>query len=252
MPVVIEKSISEWFRSGWATVQQRPFFLFAGVLVLSALSTVGPSDYTTAKPWHVAIGLFFSYLVQPLAHAGYTFFTLKVVREQDAKVSDMLAGFRRFLPLLATYFLYAAIVCIGLLLFVIPGIIWAIKYAFAPLVVLDQSLGPIDALGKSGEITSGYKGKIFGAFLVVYLLVIILSFSTLFVAILSGGHTWIAELLGLILVVPALVFEISVYAAIYHSLTTGIGSSGQISVPDTHPRDEFENKPKPDLGIHES
>jgi uncharacterized membrane protein len=214
MSRIIGKNVSEWLNAGWEAVLDRPFFLIAGVLVLSSLSAVGPALYSTGKPWYTAIGLFLFYILYPLAQVGYTFFTLKVVRGEDAQVSDMLAGFRHFFPVLGTSLLYSVIVAIGFLLFIIPGIIWATKYAFAALAVLDQSLGPMDALAKSGEITAGYKGRIFGAFLAVFILILILSLPRLLFE-----SSWVALVITLFITIPGVAFQIGVHAAIYHSLT---------------------------------
>ena len=117
MPWIIGNSIlAEWFKSAWSAVSRRPFSFFAGVLIWSALSSVGSLGHYLESPWRILIGLFLPLILWSLAHASYTFFALGVVRGEDASVSEIFVGFRHFLPLLATYFLYAVIVCIGLLL----------------------------------------------------------------------------------------------------------------------------------------
>jgi len=53
--------------------------------------------------------------------------------------------------------LYAALCGLGLLLLVIPGIIWAIKYSFSDLIIVDTDKRPLGALQSSDAVTSGYK-----------------------------------------------------------------------------------------------
>lgn len=90
---------------------------------------------------------------------------------------------------LGTYFLAAVliylIVAFGFILLVIPGIIFLMKYGFGDLVALDTDLGPVEAIKRSGEITYGYKWRLFG----FYILSIILGGLSSFL-ILVGPAIW--------------------------------------------------------------
>ncbi len=57
------------------------------------------------------------------------------------------------------------IVAAGLVLLLIPGIIWNCKYCFSIISVLDKRLSPFRAIKYSGEITYGYKAKLFVLFI---------------------------------------------------------------------------------------
>lgn len=57
--------------------------------------------------------------------------------------------------------LVGLIVLGGFLLLIVPGIIWALKYSQASILVIDKKMDPLAAIKKSGEITKGYKGNIF-------------------------------------------------------------------------------------------
>lgn len=65
-----------------------------------------------------------------------------------------------------TYFLYVLILVGGLILLIIPGLIWGVMFAFCHLLVLDRGLSPLDALKTSAQMTHGHKWQIFG-FLIV-------------------------------------------------------------------------------------
>lgn len=58
-------------------------------------------------------------------------------------------------------FLYHILVCLGTALFIIPGIIAAIRFGFFQQVLLDTNCGIIDALKKSWHITKGSALNIF-------------------------------------------------------------------------------------------
>ncbi len=63
--------------------------------------------------------------------------------------------------------LVSLIIVGGLILFVIPGIIWAIKYMFTPLLILDKNMGIKESLRVSGEMTNNYKWSLFAYSLLV-------------------------------------------------------------------------------------
>lgn len=59
-------------------------------------------------------------------------------------------------------FLYSCIVTIGTVLLIIPGIVWAIKYCFFDLFIIDTGCGPIEGLRKSARLTMGHKWQLLG------------------------------------------------------------------------------------------
>lgn len=67
------------------------------------------------------------------------------------------------LKYLGLMFLMIVIIFAGFLLFVIPGIYLSIKYAYAPILLVDNDLGPIDALKESAKLTDGVKWDMIGA-----------------------------------------------------------------------------------------
>jgi uncharacterized membrane protein len=80
---------------------------------------------------------------------------------QTAEISDAWSGYHYFLNYLVGSILYGLIVLGGLILLIVPGIIWGIKYQFFGYLIVDRNMGPVEALKRSGEITKGYKGDLF-------------------------------------------------------------------------------------------
>ncbi len=86
------------------------------------------------------------------------------LRVHDAKAHDYVALFsngRRILNYLAVEFLYACIVAAGFILLVIPAFIWGIQFGYARFAVLDEGLGPIEALRRSSELTRDGRSNLF-------------------------------------------------------------------------------------------
>lgn len=79
-------------------------------------------------------------------------------------------AWRRFFPLLGAMFLWGLIVGVGLILCILPGVFLAlILFAFAPAVVL-EGRGPVEALGRSRQLSEGALGTIFLTGLVILLI----------------------------------------------------------------------------------
>jgi uncharacterized membrane protein len=58
----------------------------------------------------------------------------------------------------------------GFILLIIPGIYWAVRFSFSPLVVVDTGVGPVAAMKESWAITKGSFWKLFLFWLTVVLI----------------------------------------------------------------------------------
>ena len=72
---------------------------------------------------------------------------------------------------------------LGLLLLIVPGIIFGLMFMFATILVIDRELGPIEAMKESNRVTRGYKWNLLGLVLVLAL-VNLLGALALFVGLL--------------------------------------------------------------------
>ncbi len=75
-----------------------------------------------------------------------------------SRVGRLLAGFLNYL---LTTILYGLIVMAGLVLLIVPGVIWGLQFMFAPFAAVDGNVGPIEALRQSSRLTRGVKGRLF-------------------------------------------------------------------------------------------
>jgi hypothetical protein len=133
-----------------------------------------------------ALGITREFAVQALALAasiiaavGYQGLVVQAVRDiQDGRRDLSLGGLFRSIskvlaPLLWTAILVGVGVFLGLLLFIIPGLLlltwWAVA---APVVVCEVRSAP-QALGRSRELVRGNGWQVFGVLVVSFLLVLI-------------------------------------------------------------------------------
>lgn len=108
---------------------------------------------------------------------------LRINEGENPPVKEIFSAYGVFWKYLGTSILYGLIVVGGLILLVVPGIIWAIKYSFATLIVVDTQSGPIKALKESGNITKGSKWKMLGLAIISVIMVIV-GYAVLFVGAL--------------------------------------------------------------------
>lgn len=92
---------------------------------------------------------------------GSAFIFLKAIRDEPFEVKDMFLAFENYLNVVLAHLLVGAIIAIGIVLFLVPGIIFACRLAFVKYLVLDRGMDPVDAVKESWRMTTGYATEIF-------------------------------------------------------------------------------------------
>ena len=157
-------TVGSWFSRGWSTYKSKPKQMIGGAVIFSVI------NLALALAGSIPGGSLVNTIVSPAITAGWLFLCLRLVRGDDVKISNMFDAFSRFGAVWVTFFLYGLIVVGGVILLVIPGIIWALKYGQSLYAVMDKELSAREAIRFSGRITAGHKGKLFGAYFMSFLL----------------------------------------------------------------------------------
>lgn len=88
---------------------------------------------------------------------------LELARKKKTSFSVLFSGFRNFKRSFCTFLLIALKTVLWSLLFVVPGIIAAIRYSLSFFVLADNpDIKARDAIEKSKQMMKGKKGKFFG------------------------------------------------------------------------------------------
>lgn len=82
--------------------------------------------------------------------------------ERKPKLSTLFDAWDCFWRYIGTAILYGLIILGGFVLFIVPGIIWAIKFSLCYYFVIDKGLGSVNALKASGRTTMGVKWELLG------------------------------------------------------------------------------------------
>ncbi|MDX9703209.1 MAG: hypothetical protein RBU23_09215 [Candidatus Auribacterota bacterium] len=173
-------SVIESYKYAFSKVAQNWLLLFGAWVTIIVISIIGTQVVGGVAMWCARniplIGfLFFPvysifiFLLQVYLMCGMLRIVLKIYGDEEVSFADLFSG----LPYLKVYsvatFLYGLIVSVGLLLLIVPGVIWSIKYVFFHFLVLDKQMQAIDSLKKSSRITDGVKWKLFLFFILMYL-----------------------------------------------------------------------------------
>lgn len=157
-------SKSEAFSFGWSQMKSN-FIFFLGILLTAFVVQMVPGWLSESLKQNLPFLSFvvsvIGWMIQILITMGMIKIALRLHDGERAEFADLYRTFPLFLNYLAGSILYAAICIIGVILLVIPGIIWGIKYQYFGYLVVDQGLGPIEALKRSGQITQGEKWNLF-------------------------------------------------------------------------------------------
>ena len=163
-------SKAEALRFGWESLKTHLVFLMGLMLLIlgmNALPELGRWQTLEAAPLLALFWTISGYLIQMATQMGLIRISLILVDGRRPGYGELFGDLRQFSRYLAANLLFLLIILVGLLLLVFPGIIWSIKYQFAPFLIVDRHLGIKEAFRKSAEITADVKGEVFLFFLLV-------------------------------------------------------------------------------------
>lgn len=156
-------SIKESLNFGWNTFKKNWQFLIQ-VFVIVILANMIPSFlHDWSRQNLPSISFIFSiigWVAQVVTGIGVVVISLKYVDRKKAELKDLYQHYNLLLNYFLGNLLYGLIVIAGLILLVVPGIYFAIKYQFFSYFIIDRKMGPWEAIKASGKITDGVKWKL--------------------------------------------------------------------------------------------
>jgi uncharacterized membrane protein len=133
----------------------------------------GPGAYSPGFALLNVIAAVYGLLVLPVVTFGGDWMYLRFMRDELANVADIFQGFtKNYLNIILANLLVWAICGVGFILLVVPGIIFACRLTFVPYLVMDKGLDPVAAIEKSWFMTRGHGWRIFGMYVLSFVLVI--------------------------------------------------------------------------------
>jgi uncharacterized membrane protein len=165
--VLLTPSAGSAYRFGWRKMKQLFLDLFLITTVVGVvLSPVGMIQGLDGRETAggVLLNIFMlAYIVLLFAPIDYgsAFVFLKAVRNEPFEVKDLFLPFENYLNVVLGRLLTHAIIGMGIMLLIVPGIIFACRLAFVKYLIMDRKMDPVPAVKESWRMTRGYAGKIF-------------------------------------------------------------------------------------------
>jgi hypothetical protein len=179
-----EISIGRVFSRAFGTLRSNPMatfgiaFLFGSLptyALLYLITVLGSETFDNLGPAAVVVGAIFSAMVAVflwiITQGALVRATVAYSEGGKASLGESaMAGLSVALPLFLLGILSALGLALGFLLFLVPGIILYVMWAVAAPALVEERLGPIEALGRSRYLSRGARWNVFGLTLVMTVL----------------------------------------------------------------------------------
>lgn len=165
-------SIGEAIGFGWNTALKNIVF-FIGLLIIVFLVNFIPGYLAkAAKPGAPFLALIIGivgWVLQMIVSLGLIKVALRFCDNEKPNYTDLFNYYPLFFNYLIASTLYGLAVLGGLILLIVPGIIWAIQFSFFPYFIVEKGATPGEALKKSSALTKGVKWGLFLFYILIVL-----------------------------------------------------------------------------------
>lgn len=175
---LVVPSVSNSLSVGWKKMMEQFLTLLLVIIICAILQ--GPVKFTTGD-WHfniwivflIPVFLAYGFLFWPVINYGSDYLFLRAIRSQKVEIIELIEGFRtKYLQIIVANLLKWALVIMGFIMLVIPGIIIACRLAFVTYLVMDKNMEPVEAVEQSWKMTRGYGWTIFFLAIVSFFIII--------------------------------------------------------------------------------
>ena len=192
---------------GWQQMWKHFLYLFL-VIVIVAFASAPASILQEADSVGTAgmvllqiLAAAYMLLIIPVISFGSDLLFLRGIRNEKIEIQEMFDGFKKnYLNIILANLLTFAIIGIGFVFLIVPGIILACRLSFVSLLVMDKNMEPVAAVEKSWEMTKGYGWTIFGIAMMA-------------IPVFIGG-----VLFFLVGAIFAIIWISAAFAALYHAV----------------------------------
>ena len=192
---------------GWQQMWKHFLYLFLVMVIVGVLNSPASvlqesdGDLTAGLILLQILGAAYWLLFYSVVKYGGDLLYLRAIRNEKIEIREMFDGFKKnYVHIILANLLVFAIVGLGFVFLIIPGIILACRLAFVSYLVMDKNMDPVAAVEKSWEMTRGHGWQIFGMGLLA-------------IPIVIGGL--LCFIVGIIF---AIIWISAAFAAMYHAV----------------------------------
>lgn len=151
-------------RFGWEVARQNIRF-FAVVLIIMAAVSYFFSLIDNSFPSDQVVPRFIvnilNWIVSSITGIGLIRIGLNFVDKKESQYIDLFSHYDRTVNYMAGSILYGLAIAIGLILLIIPGIYFGIRFQFFSYFIVEKNVGPVQALRMSWNLTKDLTWKLF-------------------------------------------------------------------------------------------
>ncbi len=176
-------SVGGSFSYGWRKMFEKAFLpLLLAVIIAGLLNGPIGANWKADDGnwsnfvWFFPVALFsmaYGFLFIPVINYGERYLFLKAMRGEETDLRYLFEGFKtKYLKIILANLIVFALVVIGFVLLIVPGIIILCRLAFVPYLIMDKDLEPMQAVEKSWQMTRGHGWKVFWMGIISFFLLI--------------------------------------------------------------------------------
>ena len=190
------------YKNGWR--QMWKYFSRLLLIGIIGFAMILPSQTGNEEGSAVGLGilgLIYYIMVGGPTEYGLSFVHLKAARNDKPEIRDMFKAFSNYRSAVLANLLVIIIVGAGLVLLVIPGIIFTCKLVFTPYLIVDRRMAVIEAVKESWRMTRGHTWTVF------------------FIGLLAIPISIIGFICFIVGIIPATMWISVTYASLYHAVS---------------------------------
>jgi len=136
---------------GWQSVKKDLWYFVGLAFVSTIIGSVG-SAHSQTNQWDLV-----GFLLSAWMTCGYMTMMLSFQAGKKMEFGELFKQVKHYWEVLAATFLLGLIICLGFILFIVPGIYLALRFQFTIQLILDKGLGISEAMKESTRLTNGIK-----------------------------------------------------------------------------------------------
>ena len=217
--ITLTPGVGSAYKNGWRQLWKYFIALFLiGIIGCIIGIPTGMNEWVQGAAAAGILGfLAFIYgiLVEGPVQYGVAFAFLKAARGDKLEIKDMFEAFKNYWNAVLASLFVGVIIVIGLVLLIVPGIIFACKLAFTPYLVVDRKMGVMEAIEESWRMTGGHAWKVF------------------FIGLLAIPICIAGLLCFIVGIIISIMLVSLAFASLYHAVSSTGKASVQEGVPNT-------------------
>ncbi|MCI0452320.1 MAG: hypothetical protein L0Z51_08000 [Candidatus Latescibacteria bacterium] len=161
--------LAESIRFGWRTVRDNALFLVGTIVVAILVPSLidWGSDVALDEGWpQFALGLI-ELGVSATLSLGLAKIYLRFRDGERPVFENLFDGIAHFHKYLGASIIVFFAVMMGLVLLVVPGIVFLIRLWFLGFVIVDTKVGPLEAIQQSWDVSRGHTRDLFFLFFIL-------------------------------------------------------------------------------------